>query len=298
MCYIKVLDDMFTSHLFQQNMDKANLVGDPTLFGISQDWFDQASVAPANAGGAISAAIAPPAHLTQVLYLAETPSQAPINVMDINQDGLGDCYLLSSIGEIALLKPSFISSMIHVNSNGTETVGLYTGANGNLPSWNAPSSAFKAIGELVSNVFDPNSVNSGAAQDVLNGLKEMWPQVIEKAYAELNGGYAKIENGGSPLTAMAELTGHASTYSNPPTMSLASMVAAQNAGDMMVFDTKSSGALTNGLYNNHAYMFDGITGGGSSAMVHLLNPWGVDEPTAIAFSTLSKSIAEIDINHV
>jgi len=33
-------------------------------------------------------------------------------------------------------------------------------------------------------------------------------------------------------------------------------------------------------------------------MVHLLNPWDCYEPSAIAFSTLSKSIVEIDINHV
>jgi hypothetical protein len=289
---------MSTSHLFQQNMDKSALVRDPTPFDVNQDWYGQANSGPATVGRATFAAAAAPAQLTQILYLAETAAQAPINVMDINQDGLGDCYLLSSIGEIALLRPSFITNMIHVNANGTETVGLYTGSNGNLPTWNTPTSALKAVGQVVSNVFDPNSVNSGATQDVANGLKEIWPQVIEKAYAQLNGGYNNISNGGSPLVAMAELTGHASTYSTPATMSLASLMADQNAGDMMVFDTKASGALTNGLYNNHAYMFDGITGGGSSAMVHLLNPWGSYEPSAIAFSTLSKSIVEIDINHV
>jgi hypothetical protein len=188
--------------------------------------------------------------------------------------------------------------MIHVNKDGTETVTLYTGTKGSLPAWNAPASAFKAIGELVTNTFDPNSVNSGAKQDVVNGQKEIWVQVVEKAYAQLNGGYNKIENGGSPLSAMAELTGHASTFATPATMTLATLIADQNAGDMMVFDTKSSGALTNGLYNNHAYMFNGVTGTGANAMVNLLNPWGCYEPTAIAFSTLSKSIQEIDLNHM
>jgi hypothetical protein len=45
-------------------------------------------------------------------------------------------------------------------------------------------------------------------------------------------------------------------------------------------------------------MFNGVTGGGSSAMVHLLNPWGSYEPSAIAFSALAKSIVEIDINYI
>ena len=37
---------------------------------------------------------------------------------------------ISSIGELALNHPAAITNMIHVNANGTETVTLYTAANG------------------------------------------------------------------------------------------------------------------------------------------------------------------------
>jgi hypothetical protein len=41
-----------------------------------------------------------------------------------------------------------------------------------------------------------------------------------------------------------------------------------------------------------------VTGTGSAAMVHLLNPWGFDQPSAIMLSQLSKGIAEVDIGLV
>jgi hypothetical protein len=239
-----------------------------------------------------TAPAAPPVP-AQILYLTEVPGTAAINVGDIFQGQIGDCFLLSSIGEIALLRPGFISNMIHVNSNGTETVSLYEASNGRLPAYNTTS--FKGVSETVTNVFPGYAVNNGATQDVVGGQKEIWPQVLEKAVATLDGGYSAIMNGGSPLVAMEELTGHATAYLNPATMTLASLLSYANAGDIIVMDTKYSGSLPNGLFNSHAYMFEGVSGSGASAMVHLGNPWGYDQPSPILFSQLSKGIAEVDI---
>jgi hypothetical protein len=234
--------------------------------------------------------------LTQVLYLTEASESGAINVADINQGQLGDCYLLSSIGEITMLKPSFISNMIHVNSNGTETVTLYEGTNGRLPV--SITSALKAVSVTVTNVFPTDSVNNGASQDVLNGQKEIWPQVLEKAYATLNGSYAAIGNGGSPLIAMEELTGLAATFMSPAALTLSALQNYVSAGDLIVMDTMANGALPNGLVNSHAYMFDGITGSGSTAMAHFLNPWGFDQPSAMLVSQLSHAFAEVDIGRL
>jgi hypothetical protein len=81
---------------------------------------------------ALVSALAAPVKPAQALCLTEVQGTAAINVDDVNQGEIGDCLLLSPIGEIALLKPTFIASMIHVNSNGTETVILYEGSNGRL----------------------------------------------------------------------------------------------------------------------------------------------------------------------
>jgi hypothetical protein len=245
---------------------------------------------------AAAAAVKETAPLTMTLYLTEPGDSNAISADDIHQGQMGDCFLLSSIGEIALLKPSFISSMIHLNSNGTETVTLYEGSNGRLPGWN--TAAFKPVAEAITNVFPTNSVNSGVGQDVVGNQKEIWVQVLEKAVATLNGGYAGIANGGSPVIAMEELTGHAATSMSPASLTLAALQSLIKAGDMIVMDTLPNGAEPDGLFNDHAYMFQSVTGTGSAAVVHLINPWGFDQPSPVLLSQLSRGIAEVDIGHM
>jgi hypothetical protein len=250
-------------------------------------------------------AIATAAAPAQILYLSEVKGAAAISVTDINQHQIGDCFLLSSIGEIAILNPTLISNMIHINANGTETVLLYAASNGTLPT--PYTRSFKPVTETVTNVFPTYSVNSGIHDDTLAGQKEIWVQILEKAVAQLDSGvkasatltgiYSSIMNGGSPLVAMAELTGQSTSYMSPSSMSLATLIADQNAGDMIVFDTNSGGTLTNGLFNRHAYMFAGVTGTGASAAIHLDNPWGYDHPLPLTMSQISKNFAEIDIGH-
>jgi hypothetical protein len=246
--------------------------------------------------GAAAALVSTPPTLTQTLYLTEPGTTSPISASDINQGQLGDCFLLSSFGEEALFHPSAVTNMIHNNGNGTETVTLYTSANGRLPTFTTTS--FKATTVTVSNVFSSESVNSAAKQDVVGNQKEIWPQVLEKAVATLDGGYNAIAYGGDPLVAMEELTGHATSYTTPASLTLATLQNYVAAGDLIVMDTSSGGRLPYGLVTDHAYMFDKLTGTGSSAAVQLINPWGFDQPAAIPLTRLvSSGIVEIDIGH-
>jgi len=229
----------------------------------------------------------------QTLYWEEPGNTTTISASDLYQGQIGDCFLISSIGEIALEKPIAISNMIKVNSNGTETVTLYTAANGQLPGYNTTS--FRPISINVTNVFPTYSVDNGASQDVVNGVKEIWPQVLEKAYATLNGGYADIANGGSPVLAMEELTGQKASFIAPSSLTYASLEKDISAGDLIVMDTSSASNLPYNLVSDHAYMFEKVTGANGAAMVTLLNPWGYDQPAAIPLSQLSKAFVEIDI---
>ncbi len=235
--------------------------------------------------------------LTDTLYLTETGNTNAISVNDLHQDGIGDCFLISSIGEEALFHPTAITNMIHLNANGTETVTLYTAANGRLPTFGTTS--FEAISITVTNTFASNSVNSLPTQDVLGNQKEIWPQVLEKAVATLDGGYGVISAGGNPMIAMEELTGQKATDIAPAALTLASLENDIGLGDLITMDTSTSAGLPYGLVSDHAYMFEKLSGTGSSATVQLGNPWGFDQPAAIPLVQLARSgITEVDIGHI
>ncbi len=240
----------------------------------------------------VTTAMAPKAGST-ALYLQEFGDSSLISVNDIHQGQIGDCFLLSSIGEIALWHPSYITNMIQVNANGTETVTLYLSASGQLPTYSTTS--FKATTVTIDNTFPGNVVNNGATQDVVNGQKEIWVQVLEKAVATLNGGYNYIANGGNPMIAMKELVGQSATYMSSASLTLGLLQSFVAAGDLIVMDTYSSGTLPYGLYNNHAYMFEGVTMVNGAPMVQLGNPWGCYQPSLIPLSSLSSGVVEVDI---
>jgi hypothetical protein len=233
--------------------------------------------------------------LLQTLYLQESGDTSKISVNDLHQGQLGDCFLISSIGELAINAPSTISNMIHVNANGTETVTLYTDQSGHLPTFG--TSAFKTDAITVSNTFSSAAVNNGATQDVVGNLKEIWPQVLEKAVATLDGGYSAIASGGNPVIAMEELTGHAAAYMSPSALTQIGLKAMLAAGDLITMDTSSQSNLPYNLVSNHAYMMEAMTTSNGTAMVQLGNPWGTDQPMAIPFSQLAKGIVEVDVGH-
>jgi hypothetical protein len=234
------------------------------------------------------------ATLLDTPYLQEPGDAAAISVNDINQGQIGDCFLLASIGELALFHPSAITSMIHAND--TETVTLYTASNGQLPSVN--TSTFAPVNVNVTNSFPDDSVNNGVNQDVVGDQKEIWPQVLEKAVATLDGGYSAITDGGSPVVAMEELTGQSATYMSPAAMTLGALNSFVSAGDLITMDTPSTSGLPFNLVSDHAYMLENVTMQGGAAVLQLGNPWGFDQPTAIPLSQLSRGVAEVDIGHV
>nr|WP_294500998.1 C2 family cysteine protease [uncultured Rhodopila sp.] len=240
-----------------------------------------------------SAAAQASAVLTDTLYLQEPGETSAISVADINQGQIGDCFVLSSIGELALFHQASIMNMIHTNPNGTETVTLHEASNGQLPTFGTTS--FKAIGVTVSNSFPAYAVDNGANQDVSGGYKEIWPQVLEKAVATLDGGYGAIMNGGNPVIAMEELTGQSATYMSPAALTLANLDSFVAAGDLIAMDTSNAAGLPFNLVSGHAYMFEGVTTQAGVPTVTLGNPWGFDPPAAIPLSQLSRDVIEVDV---
>jgi hypothetical protein len=184
--------------------------------------------------------------------------------------------------------------MIKVNANGTETVTLYTDKNGHVAGYGA--TAFKAVTITIDNTFSSAGVNNGATQDVLAGKKEIWPQVLEKAIATLDGGYSAIANGGNPMIVMQELTGKSAISLSPSQLTLQKLQAFIAEGDLIAMDT-GGGSLGFNLVNHHAYMFEAVTIVKGAAMIQVGNPWGFNQAALIPLSQLSKAFVEVDVGH-
>lgn len=229
---------------------------------------------------------------TMSLFLTETGDTSPISINDLHQGQIGDCFLITAMGELARTEPLAIENMIIDNGNGTQSVRLFEASNGSLPNYG--TSSFKAVWVTVTDNFQSTSVNNGSTQDVVNGVKEIWPQVLEQAIAQLNGGYSTISNGGYPAIAMEELTGQRAYSYSASSVSQSLLTAWSNANDMISLDTSSSNSTYN-LVGNHAYMFEGLTVQNGTTYVKAGNPWGFDQPSLIPVSALGSVFVQVDV---
>jgi hypothetical protein len=238
------------------------------------------------------------------LFGASGPSMS-----DVNQGYLGDCYLLSSLAEVASQNSGLISSMFTSNGNNTYGVKFY-----------------------VNGVAEYVTVNNALADGgtVFNSGADIWASLAEKAYTQLqasgvvtgnsvNSGnsWTTTGNGGAPECALEEITGASQItdfmaagaawynvtynsslamtgYTTNTTATVASTLVSDLAkGDDLVLSsntnaTDSSGRIT--LVADHAmsvYGFDSATG-----EFEIRNPWGTasgqtwDTTFEVSLSTL------------
>jgi Calpain family cysteine protease len=211
---------------------------------------------------------------------------------DINQGELNNCFLLSSLAEVAINHPSIIEQMIQANGNGTYSVKFQFG------------------GHIYYVTVDGKLPDDGT---IFNNGKDAWASLIEKAYAELptsaqllgnatgyDNSFTAYANGGDPSMALELITGATSFtkfdagsskwwvygYDNTVTWTgtSASMATAQAlstiAADLAVGDDAELGSAVGAmdskgnetLIADHAmsiYGYDASTG-----MLEIRNPWG------------------------
>jgi hypothetical protein len=213
---------------------------------------------------------------------------------DVNQGYLGDCYLLSSLAEVACQNPGDITSMFTSNGNNTYGVKFYVNGTAEYVTVN-------------------NSLADGGT--IFNSGADLWASLAEKGYAQLQASgvvtgnsvnygnsWSTIGNGGAPEMALEEITGASkisdyvangssfynvvynssfaeTSYSSGDTTAAVTKVLATDlaSGDDVVLSswtnaTDSAGKQT--LVASHAmsiYGYDSATGN-----FEIRNPWGTE----------------------
>lgn len=117
-----------------------------------------------------------------ILFIKAENSKSKVEIDDIKQGEIGNCYFMSAIGAIANSNPELIENMIFKNSNNTYTIKFY---NENIVE------SFITLDDKFWQ--DENNIPIYAQIGNQDGdKKEIWPMLLEKAWAKINNGYANI----------------------------------------------------------------------------------------------------------
>ena len=193
--------------------------------------------------------------------------QNGISVSDIHQGGLGDCFLMASLGAAALKTPDAIRNMITDNGDGTFTVRFF-----GYKSPGDPVSTNKLDYVTVDRQLPTDSngrlVYANAGSDRSNSNNELWTNLIEKAYAQLHGGkgYGQLNQGGSGYWTLRHITGKPTeSHSTNTASGLADMLSAFNAGQLVTLPTNMHGGA-------HELTLTGYDSASDQYTVY--DPWG------------------------
>ena len=300
-----VIDGNSANATWNGGASTATVLGDLTATSsqtqaddLIDEWFLGANL-PSLSLAAVGQANLQPTYKNSTLPLYG-PSGAP-TYQDVNQGYLGDCYFLSSLGEIALKDPSAIESMITSNGNGTYGVRFMVDGQ---PDYVTVNSELPVMGAGY-------QWANGSTLEFANGNADDWVALIEKAYAELNAqtnaphgmelnsasnSYEGITAGSA--SALTLLTGQSETgYALSPQDSssalasiMSSVASSWSAGEEVLMSTPAS---SNGnLVGDHMYMITGVNAANDTFTIQ--NPWNsaYSGPLAMTFTESIQQLAQ------
>ncbi|MBM4398293.1 MAG: hypothetical protein FJ087_21715 [Deltaproteobacteria bacterium] len=207
-------------------------------------------------------------------FVREEDDKGDIDMDDVSQGRLGDCYFVAALAAVAGRNPEAIRSMITDHGNGTYTVRFKEGGavlvDNQLPLQGPDNPAYADLGDR-----DADG-------------PELWVALVEKAWAKLKGGYEQIRGSKirmSSTDAMEAVTGkRTTTYytsSTPDDRLLKALDEACAKGmpataGVHTKDRFDEATITTmkgkGVYCNHAYAVVSVDTG--SKTIELYNPWG------------------------
>jgi hypothetical protein len=245
--------------------------------------------------------------------LMDTPAAS-----DVRQGGAGDCYFLSAMASVADTHPELIEKAITANPDGTYTVAFHVppgfdalkafGPAGGLVEGELAGLAhrvgFNPKDQIVKVTVDgdfPTRANGTSAYAHPSLTNELWPQVMEKAYAKLWGSYDATGTGGLPATALYALTGKTSQTHGLGTglntlgfkvqstrldaqklegafNTIKAAAAQKKPMEAATYASDNTSEALPNIINGHAYSLLGVSEHDGKRFVVLRNPWGHTEP--------------------
>jgi hypothetical protein len=193
-----------------------------------------------------------------------------ISEADISQRGAGDCYFLAALAAVARTQPELLKNAIAQNPDGTVTVTFHSGGQ------RVPITVDADLPRLRLPLLDAANVYGGSTTP-----GELWPALVEKAYAQWKGGYDAIGNGGYPAEALVALTGKAAASlmlrGLEPT-AIAARLEELSKGGAAITATTPENVQATGIVSHHVYTVDGAQLHEGEWWVKLRNPWARGEP--------------------
>ncbi|MGD1996348.1 MAG: C2 family cysteine protease [Anaerolineae bacterium] len=224
---------------------------------------------------------------------------------DVAQGQLRDCHLMAAMAGISYRNPDAIREMIHDNGDGTYTVTLYEDAG-------LFSSELRPVEVVVTPDFPLRDGRPVFAQsgDAAEGRQELWPMLIEKAYAQHHGGYDDIE-GGWGHTVLEHLTGTPSEWSSTSDLDFDALarfdeegyaITASSLADIEILGwdipdkTDVNPMYTTGrIAANHEYYITQVDR--EAGAVTLRNPWGWQHgETRLSFEEFQEAFRRVSVN--
>jgi len=240
-------------------------------------------------------------HMDGVPFIQGSGDENAVHWNDIHQQDLKDCYFLSSLGEVAKSNPDLIKNAIKDNGDGSYTVRLYEKKGDGPFGWFGHHYEPKDIKVTPDfPMVNGNPVFQGTTGDTEGSKQELWPLLMEKAYAQSKGSYSAIDQGGNSGDALSIITGKDSSEKSAKDVTIDQLDQAIAAGNAVTATSLPNGKgkepYDNGKLDSwHVYMVTGVDK--QAQTVTLRNPWGTWTPDVVLpISELNKYMASVDFN--
>ncbi len=208
----------------------------------------------------------------QYTYVQGQLFQNGIQLEDIVQSQLGDCYLMVVLAGTAQKHANVIQDMFIDNGDGTFTVRFFKNGVADYVTVDRYLSSINGTGKSPYTQFGSSPTNSS---------NELWGALLEKAYAQLNesgwvgqdntNSYAGIEGGWMSMPTSQVLGVRSRSVAiTSSSISKASMIDLVNSQQVVTVGIVGAGQY--GAVDNHAYTLKGYDAVTQTFQLH--NPWG------------------------